>query len=70
MKIPSINFNEGGKHFCFAFNYYSILFFIAVAIPYPWWSDQYRKSNSLAYGHGWHIKYKVLQFGIHKKLKV
>lgn len=67
MKIPSINFNEGGRFFTFAFNYVNIFILIALAIPYPWYGT-YRELNRFTEKKmGWHLRYKVLEVVIYKK---
>ena len=66
LNLPSINFNEGGRFLTFAFNYMNLWFFMALAIPYPW----YGKSISINYLIDpkicWHLKYKVLTFVVYK----
>lgn len=64
----SINFNEGGGFITFAVNYLNLRFFLAFAIPYPWFGryrDPTRYNPSPLYR--WHIRHKTLQFVWYKK---
>lgn len=67
MKLPSINFNEGGRLLSFAFNLSNVFFAVAVVVPYIWWDEKYMNPERLSYGHGWHIKYKLFSYCLYKK---
>lgn len=67
-KPLSINFNEGGR-FTFCINYMTLAFYLAVVIPYPWWSKRYRKLNMDAYGSGWHFRHLNPRVIIRKRRK-
>ena len=70
MKIPSINFNEGGKYFCFAFNFHTILFLVGIALPYPWYGKHLQVERMIKKEDiktEWHIRWRPLILCLTKK---
>lgn len=69
MKLPTINFNEGGRFLAFAFNLSNLFIYFGISIPYPFYGDKL-KIGDFNPGFGWHLRFFTKSFVLYKNLKI